>query len=196
MPILRRRESRPAPSAAVLQRGSFSFWRIVGERWSWRLFGYEGLAAAVIALAGGIPLTHLTKVGDRISTAGDFLTLISVVLGLMLAAFALIAAFMGDNYTLLLQRTGAQGVRGFFAVFMLNIGIDVGFVLAAVSYRSAASYLPHDVEKVFFVVLIFGFVYVILNIVAVTRTVMAHGVTRARLIELEEKERQQGASGI
>jgi hypothetical protein len=186
---------QPPPEDSGLERRAFSFWRIVRERWGWRLFGYEALFAVIIATAAGIPIVHLTKVADRIAIAGDFLTLVSAVLGLLLAAFALVVAFFSESYTMLLQSANPKGVRAFFSVFMINIGVDVGVVIATIGYRAAASYLPSLVEKIAFVVLAALFIYAVLNVVAVSRNVMAHGVTRAELIELEQMEKVSQSDG-
>jgi hypothetical protein len=180
---------------AGLEKGAFSFWRIVRDQWGWRLFHYEAIFACFIALGAGIPLAHLTNVSDRIAIAGDFLTLISAILGLLLAAFALVVAFFTESYTMLLQRYNPRGVRAFFSVFMINIGVDVGVVLLTIGYRAGANYLPSPVEKPAFVALAALFVYALLNVVAVTRNVMAHGVTRAELIELEQMEKASQGDG-
>jgi hypothetical protein len=107
----------------------------------------------------------------------------------------LVVAFFSESYTMLLQSANPKGVRAFFSVFMINIGVDVGVVLATIGYRAAASYLPSFVEKIAFVVLAALFVYAVLNVVAVSRNVMAHGVTRAELIELEQMEKASQADG-
>ena len=77
---------------------------------------------------------------------------------------------------------------------MINIGVDVGLVIGTVAYRAVASHLPHVAEKVFFVVIATLFVYALLNIVALARAVMAHGVTHAELIELEHMESESKRS--
>jgi hypothetical protein len=146
-------------------------------------------------MGAGTPLANLAKVPDRVAIAGDFLTLISAILGLLLAAFALVVAFFSESYTMLLQRNNPNGVRAFFSTFMVNIGVDVGVVLATIGYRAAATHLPSPVEKTAFVVLSALFVYALLNVVAVTRNVMAHGVTRAELIEIEQMEKAARGDG-
>jgi hypothetical protein len=176
-----------------LDRRKFGFWYILLEQNPWRLLKWEGISAIIIGVGGGIEIVRWTKVDSRIATAGDFLVLISALLGVVLAAFALIVAFLSDSYTLLLQKN-PKGVRAFFAPFMINIGVDVGLVIGSVAYRAIASHLPHATEKVFFVVIATLFVYASLNVVALARAVMAHGVTHAELIELEHLENESERS--
>jgi small-conductance mechanosensitive channel len=143
----------------------------------------------VIGTGGSLALARQATVTDRIGIAGDFLTLISALLGVVLAAFALVVAFLSDSYTLQLQKN-PKGVRAFFAPFMINVGVDVGLVVGSVAYRAAALHLPGKIEKAFFVVIATLFVYAALNITALARAVMAHGVTRAELIEMDQLEKE------
>lgn len=150
---------------------------------------WEGVSALVIGTAGSAVLVSVTTVADRIATAGDFLSLIAAILGIVLAAFALTVAFLSDSYTLQLQKN-PKGVRAFFAPFMINLGVDVGLVIGAVAYRAAAAHLPNWVEEALFVIIATIFVYAALNVVALARAVMAHGVTRAELIEMDQLEKE------
>ncbi len=172
-----------------LDRRKFGFWYIFFEYKKSQLAGKEGIAALLIGGGGGIEVVRLTSVIQRIAITGDFLTLISALVGVVLAGFALVVAFLSDSYTLQLQKN-PKGVRAFFAPFMVNIGIDVGLVIGVVAYRAVAASLPHFLEKTFFVVLAMVFIFAALNIIALTRTVMAHGVTRAELITMDQLEKQ------
>ena len=172
-----------------LDRRKFGFWYIVFEYKKSQLMGKEAIIALVIGGGGGVEVVRLTSVAQRIAITGDFLTLISALIGVVLAGFALVVAFLSESYTLQLQKN-PRGVRAFFALFMINIGVDVGFIIGVVAYRAVAVSLPHFVEKTFFVILAIVFIYAALNIVALTRNVMAHGVTRAELISMDELEKQ------
>lgn len=177
-----------------LNRRKFGFWYIVFEYKKSQLAGKEGIAALVIGGIGGIEVVRLTSVVQRVAITGDFLTLISALVGVVLAGFALVVAFLSDSYTLQLQKN-PKGVRAFFAPFMINIGTDVGLLIGIIAYRGVAASIPHLLEKISFVTLAVIFIFAALNITALTRTVMAHGVTRAELITMEEMERQVKDSG-
>lgn len=151
--------------------------------------GIEGPLALTIGIVGGIALLHVTKVAERVAVAGDFLVIVGSLIGIVFAAFALVIAFLSESYLIQLERN-PKGVRAFFAPFMVNVGIDVGLVIGTVAYRAAAEHFPHTFEKVYFVVLATLFVYALLNITALSRTVMAHGVTRAAFAEIQRLERE------
>jgi hypothetical protein len=172
-----------------LDRKKFGFWYTIGEQNKLRLVGLEGLIALALGTGGSLALIRWTSLAQRTAIASDFLTFVSALLGIVLAGFALVVAFLSDSYTLQLQRN-PRGVRAFFAPFMINIGIDVGFVIGTITYRAAAPFLPHAVEKTLFVVLCTCFIYTALNITALARAVMAHGVTRAELISMDHREKE------
>jgi len=170
-----------------LDRRKFGFWYILWEQNKLRLIGWEGVAALIIGTGGSIELIRIANVTARVGIASDFLLIISVLLGIVLAAFALVVG-LSESYTLQLQRRNPKGIRAFFAPFMINIGVDVGLVIGTIAYRTSADYLPHGAEKTFFVIIATLFVYAVLNVTALARSVMAHGVTRAGLIEMDELE--------
>jgi small-conductance mechanosensitive channel len=173
-----------------LDRRKFGFWYAIFEYKKIRLFGLEGLVALGVGTDGSIELAKLTTAAQRVAIAGDFLTFVSALLGVVLAGFALVVAFLSDTYTLQLQKS-PKGVRAFFAPFIINIGLDVGFVVGAVAYRAAAPFLSAGWEKSLFIILSTVFVYATLNVTALARTIMAHGVTRAELLSLEQEEEKQ-----
>jgi uncharacterized protein YacL len=173
--------------ASRLDRRKFGFWHILLEQNKWRLVKWEGVWALVIGVGGGIEVTRWTTTAARVSISGDFLTIVSALLGVVLASFALVVAFLSESYTLQLQKN-PKGVRAFFAPFVINVGVDVGLIIGTVAYRAIASNLPHLAEKILFVILASLFIYAILNIMAWTRAVMAHAVTRAELIEMDDLE--------
>jgi uncharacterized protein YacL len=174
-----------------LSRRKFGFWYTLWEykkeRKVWQLIKWEGITALLVGTGGSIGLVHWTKVSDRVSTAGDFLMIVSAFLGVVLASFALIVAFLSESYMIQLQKQ-PKGVRAFFAPFMVNIGVDVGLVIGTVAYRAVALHMPKLVENIFFVLIATLFVYAALNITALTRAVMAHAVTRAEFVEMDQLE--------
>lgn len=123
-----------------LVRKKFGFWYAVGHLDVWQLIGIEGVAAVLIGGCGGIFLTRVTHVADRVSAAGDFLSIVAALLGVVFAAFALVVAFLSDSYMLQLRKN-PRGVRVFFVPFIVNIGVDVGLIIAVVSYRASATHL-------------------------------------------------------
>ncbi|GAB2443285.1 hypothetical protein GCM10027187_02360 [Streptosporangium sandarakinum] len=171
-----------------LNRSDFGFWKNAKDMPAGQLIGIEGIFALILGGLGCGLLIPSTKIADRVVIAGDFLTLIGALLGVMVAAFALVITLFSDSYLLQLK-THPSGVRIFLAPFVVNIGFNVGAVIGAVAYRSTASHLPATLEQSFFVAIGTMFVFVLLKIVAISRNVLAHGVTRAEVAEIEQMQR-------
>ncbi|MBQ0906417.1 hypothetical protein [Micromonospora sp. U21] len=169
-------------------RGEFGFWRNVARTSVGQLVGLEGLLAVILGCTGGILLIHTASLEARVGTAGDILTLGSALVGVVFAGFALVIALLSDRYLLLLEKS-PSGTKAFLAPFMINIGVQVFVVILSVAYRAAAKSVPPPVEKVAFVALCVLFIYAALNIVALARSVLAHGATRAEQATIDELQR-------
>ena len=137
----------------------------------------ELFAALVIGIGGGTALLTQTKVADRVGIVADFFVVIGPLLGVVFAAFALVIALMSDSYLLALNEN-RKGVSAFLRPFIVSVGILVGALLLTVAYRASAKYLPSKVEVGVFLLLSFLFVFSLLDIVALARNVLAHGITR------------------
>ncbi|MGN9803049.1 hypothetical protein [Micromonospora sp. L32] len=148
----------------------------------------EGLLAVLLGSTGAVLLILKASLDARVATAGDILTLGSALVGVIFAGFALVIALLSDRYLLLLEKS-PNGTRAFLAPFMINIGVQVFVVILSVVYRAAAKSLPPPAEKVTFVALCILFLYAALNIVALARSVLAHGATRAEQATIDELQR-------
>lgn len=173
----------------VPSKKDFGFWRTLGSMRISQLLGVEAPLAVIAGGVGCIALVHVTKVADRIAVAADFLSLTGALLGVVVAAFALVISMLSDNYMVLLQKH-PEGIRPFLAPFVINAGIQIGVVIGAVAYRASGTHLPKLAEKTSFVVLGVLFMFALLNVMALTRNALAHGVTRAAAAELDELERE------
>lgn len=173
-------------------RRELGFWRTVLRTSAGQLIGIEGLLAVVLGLPMAALMVTNTSTQARVVVAGDVLSLGGALVGVVFAGFALVIALMSDRYLLLLDRS-PNGVRAFMAPFMVNIGTLVFVLLLAVVYRAGSGYVPGLWEKGAFFVLCVVFLYAALNIVALARSVMAHGTTRAEQATIDELQRQVAA---
>jgi hypothetical protein len=174
-----------------LERRKFGFWYTIRQMSVGDLVGVEGLCAAGAATG----LAYLafrnsnTDVTSRVGIVGDFLSITSALIGVVFAGFALVIALMSDRYLLLLERN-PEGTRAFLAPFMVSIGVQISTVLGAVAYRASAARSSRLLEHGWFIALVFLFIYAALNIVALARSVLAHGATRAEQATMDELQRQ------
>ena len=141
----------------------------------------EGTLALVVGVGGTLALHHFVSLSVRISTVGDSLAMIGTLLGVVFAAFALLIALFSDAYVNLLQKAEG-GIKSFLRPFIVAVGLQVTTLIVAIAYRAVAQRVPRTTEFILFVVWGFLFIYVLTDIVALTRNVMMHGLTRAAQI--------------
>ncbi|WP_133147265.1 hypothetical protein [Mycolicibacterium novocastrense] len=154
--------------------------------------------ALVVGIAASIFLVTHTDVTARVGFAGDILSLTAALVGVVFAALALVVALLSESYLRLLNAEDAeQGLLAFLSPFMLVIGIQVTTVVGAVGYRAFANFLPKGLEPWLFGVLVTLFLMSALEIVALARSVVMHGLARAKLREItdlsEERDRRSGS---
>lgn len=143
----------------------------------------EGTVAAIVGIGGAIGILSSTDRAARIAVVGDSLSILGVLLGVVFAAFALLIALMSDEYVRLLDKA-SDGVVAFMRPFMVAIGVQVTTIFLAIGYRATALDLDSKVEVLAFVVWAFLFTFAVSDVIALTRTIMLHGLTRARLAKL------------
>lgn len=177
-------------------RRRFGFWNALGSLSLKKLFwSPEFIGAAIVGGGGAFALLQVTRLPERVAIAGDALVLTGALLGIVFAGFALVVSLLSDSYLRWLDETEA-GVEGFFAPFIVAIGMQVAVVLAALAYRAAATHLAKEMERWTFGVIAFLFVFSALDVVALGRDVFAHGVARARglrIDDLRSKKRSEKA---
>ena len=141
----------------------------------------------VVGVAGSIFLVKRTDHAARIAFAGDILSLTAALVGVVFAALALVVALLSESYLRLLNsEDGEQGLLAFLSPFMLVIGMQVTTVVGAVAYRAFASLVPKGLEPWLFGALAALFLMSALEIVALARSVVMHGLARAKLREITD----------
>lgn len=160
-------------------RRRYGFWGTVG---SYRLRDFwapEFLFGPLIGGAIGLALVRHACELNRINLAGDYLALSGALLGVVFGGFALVIAFLSDSHLRDLEKT-SEGVVSFLRPFMFSTGLQAGVLLGVIAYRAAGQLVPPWIEGTGFVVISILFVIALLDIVALARTVMLHGVARGR----------------
>lgn len=172
------------------EKKHFGFWYNVSTSSFGGILGIEGLVGFCLASGAVFFANRHLKIEDRVSVVNDILSATTGMLGVLFAAFAIVAALMSDGYTRLLNRAEGR-IHAFYSLFIIVIGVAVGVILLAIAYKASANHLSLGYELPMFFMLVFLFSYTILNIVALTRNIFAHGVTRAMFLELEENRRSR-----
>jgi len=151
----------------------------------------EVIFGVLIGVGLAVLLGHVGTRADRVSVAGDYLTIAGALLGIVFAGFALVIALMSDEYLRWLDDT-SSGVVGFLSPFIVSVGLQVATLLGAILYRSTVGHLPHGADKWFFGVVSVLFFTAALDVVALARSVLMHGVARARSLKIRDLEASRG----
>ena len=178
-------------------RRRLGFWRALGHLHLRDLAAPEFAFGFLIGGGGAWYLATVTDTARRVEITSDFLSLSATLVGLVFAGFALVISLMSDRYLNLLRSTKG-GVVDFLNPFMIATGLQVATVLSVVVYRAVAFLLPGHVEPWIFGALCVLFFVSVLNVVALARSVMMHGVARAasaEISDLEEKRQRNRQSG-
>jgi hypothetical protein len=76
---------------------------------------------------------------------------------------------------------------------MVSVGLQVGSLIAAVVYRATADHLAHTAKKWFFGAVSVLFFTAALDVVALARSVLMHGVARARGLKIRDLQASRAA---
>jgi hypothetical protein len=178
-------------------RRRFGFWGAVGRLQLSDLVAPEILFGLALGGSGAWLLVSRTTVTERVGSAGDYLALVAALLGVVFAGFALVISLMSDRYLRLLGPPD-DGVVNFLSPFILATGLQVGTILGTVAYRAGAPYLPPKLEPWAFGAISVLFAISVLDVVALARSLMMHGVARAKDLEvhdLQAKRDQRRGTG-
>lgn len=167
-----------------LRKYQFGFWHNLKSSSVGQLIGIEGAAALIISPAAAFLCHKFLSVEERISLANDLLGTTTGILGVLFAAFAIVAALLSDSYSRFIQRSTGR-IHGFYSPFIIVIGVAIGTIFSIISYKAFSKHLPTSWEIAFFGATTFLFSYTLLNVLALARNMFAHGVTRVLLLEIE-----------
>lgn len=115
----------------------------------------------------------------RVSTTGAFISVITSLIGIIFAAFAMMVAFLSPRYLSFLDQSD-EGVKKFFRPFMIAIGMQCLLLFLSVFHFSLGKSLDHVTELVLFWVTSVTFSWNVLEIVALARNVMMQASVRAK----------------
>ncbi|MEX2105647.1 MAG: hypothetical protein WD810_02005 [Solirubrobacterales bacterium] len=156
----------------------------------WRLGDYrlkhllwpEGLPALVVGVGGAAALVRVGSVADRMAMMDTIVQLAVALLAVVFTALAIMVALPAGSYLRALQKDDAEsdGMQRFLEPFLLTLGVEVAVVLLALGYSLSADAVSATVEHGSFYALGFLVVYGLLDVVALARSIVRHGIGRAQ----------------
>jgi MFS family permease len=168
-------------------RREFGFWRSLGRMRLSDLMTPEVVSGVLIGAGLAAALDDVATRSVREGVAGDYLVIAGALLGIVFAGFALVIALLSDDYLRWLDETD-NGVTGFLSPFIVSVGLQVATLIGAVLYRAIAAQLPRTAEEWCFGVVSVLFFTATLDVVALARSVLMHGVARARGLKIRDLE--------
>ncbi|MCY3586589.1 MAG: hypothetical protein OXG76_12950 [Acidimicrobiaceae bacterium] len=139
----------------------------------------EGIWAVVIGGGGATLFGQYSSIQDRVDVASDYLAIVAPLLGITVAALALVITVTITRYGSILSET-ERGIVGFTSPFVVAIGAQAVTLLMAIAYRALALELGGRVECLFFLIVSILSVFVLLDVVALARNLVMHGRAIAR----------------
>ena len=161
----------------------------------------EGIPALVIGLGGSVGVVRGTTVATRTGLMSTVILLDTTLLAIVFTALAIVVALPSGRYLRAMQKNDAasDGMLRFLQPFLLAVGTQMTILLVAIAYDLIAPTLGKTPEHIMFYVLGFLFVYGLLDVAALARSLVRHGVLRAvdavREAERAENVRQLPSAG-
>lgn len=175
-------------------RRQVGFWSSLGRMRLSSFMTVEVLVGLALGIGGSIYLVRTGTEAERISLVSNYMVLGASLLGIVFAALALVVAFFTEDYLSFLEKEGS-GVLAFLSPFMVAIGSQIGVLLGSIIYSAIAADVPGGVEHWMFGVLTTLFLVVTLDVLSLARTVMMHGLARAKIQEVVDLKRERAKRG-
>jgi hypothetical protein len=170
-------------------------WRSIGALADYkvrRILWPEGIPALAIGAGGAFALVQATDVSSRMGFMPTVLQISAAFLAIVFTALAIMVALPSGRYLSALQKDDpdSDGMASFLAPFLIAVGVQIALLIIGTGYRLAADAVSAPVEHVSFCLLGFLFVYGLLDIAALARTLVKHGILRAQDAAREYEEQQ------
>jgi hypothetical protein len=154
------------------------------------------LAAAFFGGGGAALILRATDVSDRIDAMGDLLPLGGGLLAVVFGALAIVVSLPSMSYLRMLEETPEGGMGRFLDPFLVAAAVQVTVVILALVYRAVAGHLPWQIEHAAFYVAGAVFVFGILEIFALARQLVQHGIYRAIDATLPDEQPKTGEGSV
>jgi hypothetical protein len=154
-------------------------WRALGDFKLKDAVWPEGLFAVVIGAGGSALAIGATTPAERADVMGNVLALAGAFLAVVFTALAIVVSLPSASYLRMLGQTPEGGMRRFLDPFLVAVGTQIAIILLAVAYRLVSGDVTKWIEHVSFGVVGFLFVFGVLDLAALARQLVQHGILRA-----------------
>lgn len=138
----------------------------------------EGTLAAILT-GGAAYLTTVTTHAERHAAVNAELNLSAAFVAVVFAALAIVVSLPSSSYLRMLAETPGGGMWQFLAPFLITLGAQIAAVVGALAYTLMAAHVRLLFEQVSFTVIAFLFAFGLLDLAALGRQLVKHGILRA-----------------
>lgn len=132
----------------------------------------------VIGLGGALAIIQPTELADRTAIVGDVLALSGALLAVVFTALALVVSIPSNDYLRRMMEVSGGGLLRFLDPFLIAVATQAAVLLLGLAYSLAAEIVPWQVEHAAFYLLAFLVVFGVLDVVALARSLVRHGLNR------------------
>jgi hypothetical protein len=169
-------------------------WRAVGRLGSYTVREFlwpEGVLGVVIGVGGALLVVKGTSAANRVDAMGEALALAGALLAVVFTGLALVVSIPSVDYIRKMAETPGGGMIRFLDPFLVAVGTQGSILLGGFAYTLGAQHVPRQLEHAGFYMLSFLVVFGLLDVVALARSLVRHGVNRG----IEAVRDGQGDSG-
>jgi steroid 5-alpha reductase family enzyme len=160
-----------------------------------RLLWPEGLPALIIGIGGAVLIVRASGLPGRIAVMPVLLGLAGAILAVVFVALALVVSIPSPRYIRMLGETEG-GAQAFLSPFLVAVGTQITIVFLALGYMLAAARVPRVVEHLVFygigLIVVFG----LLDVAALARSLVRHGINRSITAAQEGDESESGRADV
>lgn len=157
----------------------------------------EGLPALIFGAGGAVLLVRASSVSERVGQMDSIVQLGAALLAVVFTALAIMVALPSGRYLQALQNDDPEsdGMQRFLEPFLLALGVQLLVVVIALAYALGADAVSPPMEHAAFYVLGFLVVYGLLDVSALARSIVRHGIGRA-VESVREAERTEKVTDL
>jgi hypothetical protein len=170
-------------------------WRAVGELKLRQLLWPEGLPSIAAGVGGGVLAIQATATATRVSAISSLIVLSGALLAICFTALAIVVSLPSSRY-LRAMSEGEGGMRVFLDPFLVAVGTQLAIILLALAYQLFAEHVARPIEHVSFCLLASLFVFGLLDIAALARSLVKHGILRSLAAASENVEDEHGGGDV
>lgn len=170
-------------------------WRAVGDLKLRQVLWPEGLPSIALGVGGAVLAIQATATATRVSAVTSLIVLAGALLAICFTALAILVSLPSARY-LRAMAEGDGGARVFLDPFLIAVGTQLAIIVVGLAYQLFAEHVARPVEHIAFCLLAWLFVFGLLDVAALARSLVKHGILRSLAAASEDTEDEHGGGDV